>query len=64
MTAPHGVVKQRCEGRWAPNKRDFERLDKVYSLAFRAIKLPKKHLNTSTIELADGVEQLCRALKS
>lgn len=64
LTAQPLVIKDRCAERWSPNKKQMAALDKAFTLSFRAIKFPKLAMDTSAMKLADGVERICRALKS
>ena len=64
LTAPRGVSKERCGDRWCPNKKQWDQLERVFINSFMTISLPKRQIDTSEIEISDGVESICRALRN
>lgn len=65
LGAPKDVLKKRCEGRWFPSAKEFDRLDKAFTLCFRSIKLPKKQIVTTDAQAVDVTTKLiCQLLKS
>lgn len=55
LRASYKVAKQRCEGRWCPNRSEYDKLEKYFAKAFQDIMLPKKQIQTDSLELDDGL---------
>lgn len=63
LRASHKMAKQRCDGRWCPNKSEYDKLEKYFAKAFQDIELPKKQIQTDRVDLEDGVKIVERMLK-
>jgi len=61
MTASYEAAKERCEGRFCPNKQEYHRLQNVFDKLFRRSNLTKMAVNTEKVKLEDGVDWVIRA---
>jgi deoxyadenosine/deoxycytidine kinase len=58
LKAPYRIARDRCYGRWCPNKKQYTTLDTWYKKMFQAVTLAKRQINTGEIEVEDGVRSV------
>lgn len=67
LRAPHDVAKKRCEkqGRPIANKKTYDAIERVFSKLFHTeLTMTRQQINTAEIDTDDGVNLLCRLLKT
>lgn len=57
LTCEHTLAKERGDG-WKPTAADRKKLERMFALAFKHIKMKKLKINTGDIRLCDGVNQI------
>jgi thymidylate kinase len=58
LDATYEVAKKRCEGRWCPNRVEYERLRKEYERAFQRIRFRKVRIDTDNTSVDIGVNKI------
>lgn len=65
LHAPYDTAQQRCGERWCPERSEYTKMHDWYAMTYDLIRgFPKTSVDTSKAALGDGVEEICRALKS
>lgn len=63
LVSPHEVAKERVADRWMPTKAQHVKLVNKFKALFDAIKLQKMRIDTSQVEVKDGVRRIVKAVR-
>ncbi len=63
LDVDYDVAKGRTEGRWRPNKSEYQKLRREYERAFQRIRFRKYYIDTGITNVKDGVDRIIRWVK-
>lgn len=63
LDAPYGVAKERCDGRWCPNKKEYDRLRREYERVFSRLPFKKIRLDTTLHGVDKGINRIADAVR-
>jgi thymidylate kinase len=61
MRAEYDDARERAGARWPLNKAKFNSLETTFDQAFKTLHIPKKQINTSTVDVSEGIKIICQA---
>jgi thymidylate kinase len=58
LDVTYEVARERCEGRWCPNRTEYERLRREYERVFHRIRFRKIRIDADNVSVDSGVSKI------